>query len=148
LKDYTSLPVQDISDFLVLSDWDGVNLDPLNATVALHEPCTLRNVMKSAKSVSILLNKIPQLRVSPMKGNLQCCGGAGTYMLNQPEIAEALLSDKMKLIQQETYDLLATSNIGCAMQLGSGIRQASMALKIMHPVTIIAKQMGFQSELD
>jgi glycolate oxidase iron-sulfur subunit len=148
LKDYTTLPIQDISDFLMQADWKDVKLVPLDAHIALHEPCTLRNVMKAAKPVAALLNKVPQIRVTPMKGNQQCCGGAGTYMLNQTEMAATLLADKMKALQQETFDIVATSNIGCAMQLGSGIRLASMPIKIMHPVTIIAKQMGFQSELD
>ncbi len=148
LKDYTALPVQDISDFLMLCDWSHIQLKPLDAHIALHEPCTLRNVMKAAKPVAALLTKIPQLRMTSMKGNQQCCGGAGTYMLNQPEMAETLLADKMKWLQQETFDFIATSNIGCAMQLGSGIRRENMSIHILHPVTIIAKQMGFQSELD
>lgn len=148
LKDYTDLPVQDISEFLMCCDWADVKLSALDQRIALHEPCTLRNVMKAAKPVGNLLAKIPQARVTPMKGNQQCCGGAGSYMLHQPEMADALLADKMKLLSQETFDILTTSNIGCAMQLGSGVRQARMPLKIMHPVTIIAKQMGFQSELD
>lgn len=148
LKDYTELPVQDISEFLMDCDWVNVKLSPLDQHIALHEPCTLRNVMKAAKPVGNLLAKIPQARVTPMKGNQQCCGGAGSYMLHQQEMAGALLADKMKLLSQETFDMVATSNIGCAIQLGSGIRQARMPLKIMHPVTIIAKQMGFQSELD
>jgi glycolate oxidase iron-sulfur subunit len=63
-------------------------------------------------------------------------------------MADALLSDKMKLLAQETFDYLATSNIGCAMHMGAGIRQAHMPIHILHPVTIVAKQMGFQSELD
>jgi len=148
LKDYTDLPVQDVSEFLMACDWHDIELAPLDKHIALHEPCTLRNVMKAAKPVGHLLAKIPQTRITPLKGNQQCCGGAGTYMLHQPELADALLADKMKLISQETFDILATSNIGCALQLGSGIRQANMPLKILHPVTIIAKQMGFQSELD
>lgn len=148
LKDYCNLSVQDISEFLMQCDWQDIKLKPLDKHIGLHEPCTLRNVMKAAKPVGNLLAKIPQARVSPMKGNQQCCGGAGTYMLHQPELADALLADKMKLLSQETFDIVATSNIGCALQLGSGIRQAHMPLKIMHPVTIIAKQMGFQSELD
>ena len=148
VKDYCNLSVQDISEFLMQCDWQDIKLKPLDKHIGLHEPCTLRNVMKAAKPVGNLLAKIPQARVSPMKGNQQCCGGAGTYILHQPELADALLADKMKLLSQETFDIVATSNIGCALQLGSGIRQAHMPLKIMHPVTIIAKQMGFQSELD
>jgi glycolate oxidase iron-sulfur subunit len=148
LKDYSTLPVQDINEFLMTCDWGNIDLPALNAHVALHEPCTLRNVLKAEKPVKKLLEKIPQLRITAMKGNQQCCGGAGTYMLNQPEMADALLSDKMKLLAQETFDYLATSNIGCAMHMGAGIRHAHMPIHILHPVTIVAKQMGFQSELD
>jgi len=148
LKDYTQLPVQDISDFLTQCDWNDIALSPLPVHVALHEPCTLRNVMKSGKSVATLLHRIPQIQVSAMKGNMQCCGGAGTYMLQQPEMAQALLADKMVALEGDIYDYLATSNIGCAMQLGSGIRQQAMPIKILHPVVLIAKQMGFKSELD
>lgn len=148
LKDYTHLPVRDISDFLAQCDWDAIALQPLPAHIALHEPCTLRNVMKSAKSVAILLNRIPQIQISAMKGNMQCCGGAGTYMLQQPEMAQTLLADKMKALDGDHYHYLATSNIGCAMQLGSGIRQKNKPIKILHPVVLIAKQMGFKSELD
>ena len=148
LKDYTDLPIQDISDFLAQCDWSSTPLQPLEKHIALHEPCTLRNVMKSAKSVAVLLNRIPHIKVSALKGNMQCCGGAGTYMLQQPEMAQALLDDKIKSLNADTYDYLVTSNIGCAMQLGAGIRQNNMPLQTLHPVVLVAKQMGFKSDLD
>lgn len=148
LKDYTDLPIQDISDFLAQCDWGETTLQPLSTHIALHEPCTLRNVMQSAKSVATLLNRIPHIQVSPLKGNMQCCGGAGTYMLQQPEMAQALLADKMKALNADTYDYLVTSNIGCAMQIGAGIRQQNGRIPILHPILLIAKQMGFKSDLD
>ncbi len=148
LKDYTELPIQDISDFLAQCDWSATPLQPLAKHIALHEPCTLRNVMKSAKSVAILLSHIPHIKVSALKGNMQCCGGAGTYMLQQPEMAQALLDDKIKALHADAYEYLVTSNIGCAMQLGAGIRQQNMSIPTLHPVMLIAKQMGFKSDLD
>lgn len=148
LKDYTGLNVLDISDFLNGCDWQTVELEPMNAHIAVHDPCTLRNVQKTHNAVYSLLKKIPQARISSLKGNSQCCGGAGAYMLNEPEMAAQLLADKMQSIKTETFDYLVTSNIGCALQIGSGITQETLPIKVRHPVSLIAKQMGFRTELD
>lgn len=148
LKDYTSLNIQDISDFLNRCDWQSAQLKPLNAHVAVHDPCTLRNVQKTHTAVYSLLNKIPQARVTSLKGNAQCCGGAGAYMLNQPDMAAQLLQDKMQSLQAETFDYLVTSNIGCALHIGSGIHTQRLPIKVLHPVSLIAKQMGFNADLD
>lgn len=148
LQDYTRLNIQDISDFLLTCDWTNVKLEPLNKTIAVHDPCTLRNVLKTHASVYKLLEKIPNATITALKGNTQCCGGAGAYAINQPEMATRLLADKMQYLTDNHYSILATSNIGCAMQLGSGIRERAMAIEVLHPVGIIAKQMGFHGKLD
>lgn len=148
LKDYTGLKVQDISDFLSGCNWQSVSLKPLNAHIAVHDPCTLRNVQKTHSAVYSLLKNIPQARVTSLKGNAQCCGGAGAYMLDQPEMAEALLQDKMHSLHADTFDYLVTSNIGCALHIGSGITQQKLPIQVRHPVSLIAKQMGFRAELD
>ena len=148
LKDYTTLAIQDISDFLLACDWSAITLQPLCKTIAVHDPCTLRNVQKSHASVHALLKKIPEATITPLKGNAQCCGGAGAYMLNQRAMAEALLSDKVQSIAAGQYAMLATSNIGCAMHIGAGINAQAVPTQVMHPITILAKQMGFNGKLD
>lgn len=143
LKDYTDLPIQDISDFLVQCDWQNAHLQALNDEIALHEPCTLRNVQKSHAAVMQLLKKIPSAHVYNLSGNAQCCGGAGAYMLTQANMADALLSDKLAAIAKSKATLLATSNIGCALHTAAGLRAQNKPVKVVHPVTIIAKQLGY-----
>jgi glycolate oxidase iron-sulfur subunit len=147
LQDYADLSVQDISAFLAAADWQNVVLTPLNQEVIVHDPCTLRNVQKSEKSVYTLLNKIPQASIKSLAGNLQCCGGAGAYMLNQPDMASQLLTDKVSAIQNTKASILATSNIGCALHIAAGLRAKNLAVVVLHPVTIIAKQMQFNGKL-
>ncbi|HAJ71628.1 MAG TPA: hypothetical protein DCO68_06065 [Methylophilaceae bacterium] len=145
LKDYTDFRVQDISDFLRQCDWQHITLQPLNQRIVVHDPCTLRNVQQSHLAVYDLLKKIPGADIASLKGNVQCCGGAGAYMLNQTSMAEALLSDKMTSLQEGNFNILATSNIGCAMHIGSGIKKCSLDIAVLHPVIILAKQMGFSA---
>lgn len=148
LHDYTNLVVKDISHFLVNCDWSNINIAPLARDIVVHDPCTLRNVQKSHTSVYDLLNKIPQIKVNALSGNNQCCGGAGAYMLNQPEMADSLLNDKVSSLKKQKATLLATSNIGCALHIAAGLRAQNMAIEVVHPVTIIAKQLGYTDSLD
>lgn len=143
LKDYADLPIQDISAFLMQCDWQDIALQPLATDIALHEPCTLRNVQKSHTAVMALLKKIPSVNVQNLSGNAQCCGGAGAYMLTQPDMADALLKDKLTAIDKSKSMLLATSNVGCALHIAAGLRAQNKAVKVVHPVTIIATQLGY-----
>ena len=148
LQDYTDLTIKDISAFLATADWENIEISPLKQTITVHDPCTLRNVQKSHASVYDLLKKIPQANIKPLSGNAQCCGGAGFYMLNQPQMAAQLLNDKTIAIQQSQPQILATSNIGCALHIAAGLRKKNIHVAVLHPVSIMAKQMGFTGKLD
>lgn len=133
----------DIAAFLAQAEgWDSINLAPLSAKIAVHEPCSLRNVMRSEASVYSLLKKIPGAEVVPLPGNAQCCGGAGAYSLTQPEMAGKLRDDKIGLIEKTGADYLTTSNIGCALHMVGGL--TNQHTSIIHPVMLIARQMGFK----
>ena len=45
-----------------------------------------------------------------------CCGAAGTYNLNQPEMAEKLGRRKVGHIVATGAEELVTANVGCALQ--------------------------------
>jgi glycolate oxidase iron-sulfur subunit len=135
----------DISAFLAAAEgWDGVKLAPLRQKIAVHEPCSLRNVLRGSAHVYALLSRIPDALIMPLAGNEQCCGAAGTYFIDQPEMAAALLQDKMLAIKASGARYLATSNIGCSMHMGAALREAGSEIEVVHPVTLIARQMGIQ----
>jgi glycolate oxidase iron-sulfur subunit len=143
LADTFAKRAQDINMFLAKAEgWENIQLNPLQASIAVHEPCSLRNGLKGEASLYSLLKRIPQATVTPLPGNAQCCGGAGSYMLTQPEMANRLLDDKVALTRKAAPDIIATANIGCALQLAKGL--ASEKIRIVHPVLLITEQMGFQ----
>ncbi len=139
--------VMDISAFLAVAEgWDEVKLAPLPHEIMVHEPCSLRNVLRASAHSYALLARIPGALVAPLAGNDRCCGAAGTYFLDQPEMAKALRADKIAaLLNASCARYLVTSNVGCAMYIGSGLREAGLEIEIVHPVTLVARQMGIQS---
>lgn len=137
----------DIGEFLAAAEgWDDIRLAPLPHLIAVHEPCSLRNVLRASRHAYALLARIPQARVVPLGGNDQCCGAAGTYFLDQPEMAQALLRDKLIAVKASGARYLATSNIGCSMHIASGLRktvhETAPGIEVLHPVALLARQMG------
>lgn len=140
--------VLDISEFLAEAEgWEDAGLQPLPHKILVHEPCTLRNVLRASAYPYKLLERIPQAQVVPLAGNDQCCGAAGTYFLDQPEISAALLEDKVTALKAGQACYLATSNVGCALHIAARLRRAGLGIEVIHPVTLIARQMGMQSHL-
>ena len=137
--------VLDIHTFLKQCDWSKATIAPLKQTIYVQDPCTLRNVFKGQQAVYDLLNRIPQADILPLPNNGQCCGGAGAYMLTQPAMASDLQADKVKAIKDKQVVTLATANIGCSLHIATGLREQNSKVDVLHPVVIIAQQMGFNA---
>lgn len=118
----------------------GLELLPLPRRVLVHEPCSHRNLLGGNAAVHRLLSRIPGLEVDALTGNSRCCGAAGTYMIQQPAMAESLLADKSKAIARAAPDIVVTTNAGCALHLAAGIREAGLRVEVCHPVELIARQ--------
>lgn len=137
LKDYAP-NVIDISHFLTQFE---LELKPLAANVKVHSPCTLKNVLKTDKSVLKLLKQIPDVNVLPLPETTQCCGAAGTYSLRHDKMAQTLLGELLESVLEKSADYLVSSNIGCALHIAAGLRERGENLKVVHPIVLIAQQL-------
>ena len=135
-------PATDILEFLSTREWpDEMKLRPLRAKVAVHEPCSQRNVLESAALIYELLERIPELEVVPLPGNEICCGAGGTKMVTQPELAQPLRDEKVASLLDTEAELLVSTNLSCALHLAAGIRQADGGIEVIHPVRLLAEQL-------
>jgi glycolate oxidase iron-sulfur subunit len=150
LKNYPqdfSSRVRDISEFLVeAGGWESAGIAPLTEKVAVHEPCLMRNVLHCQDAPYDLLRRIPGATVVPLAGNDQCCGAAGTYFLTQPAMAASLRADKIEAIKAGGARILVSSNIGCAMHMAAGLKAEGIEVEVVHPITLLARQMGFEND--
>jgi glycolate oxidase iron-sulfur subunit len=133
---------QDISHFLDDREWPKeVSLAPLAARIAVHDPCTLKNVLPKVRAPYHLLEKIPAVQLCALPENNLCCGAAGTYFLTQTKMAEELRASKLETLKQIVPEVLVTSNIGCALHLVNGIRKIDLNVEVLHPVVLIERQL-------
>lgn len=135
-------PVRDATRFLADLDWPtDVAFAPLIRRAAIQDPCLQRNVLRDASPPYRLLQRIPGLETVALPGNEACCGAAGAYMLEQPALSDALRADKLAALQRCGAELLVSANIGCALHLAAGLRQAGRALEVVHPVVLLERQL-------
>lgn len=131
--------VRDVGAFVLAHPRFGeLRFAPLDARVLVHTPCTQRNVVKAPDTTRWLLERIPELRVEALDS--ACCGAAGSYFVTQPEMADALLRPKVEAVRRAQPQLLASSNVGCAMHLAAGLRRAGLSVRVVHPLELLAQQ--------
>jgi len=125
----------DISDFL-LGHWpDDLQLTPSKLKVAVHEPCSQRNVLKNQQTVYALLQKIPGLSIVELVDNHICCGAGGSYMLTHPDNAGQLRALKRQIITDSSADVVVSGNFGCGVYLNAD------GGRVEHPLLLLARQL-------
>lgn len=129
----------DINEFL-LAHWpEGLQPAASNLNVAVHEPCSQRNVLKNSQAVYALLQKIPGLNISSLEENSLCCGAGGSYMLTHPDIAGRLKHRKRQTMVESAANLVVSSNFGCRFFLNAG--QDQNAQRVLHPIQLLADRL-------
>jgi len=118
-----------------------LTLAPLAVTVAVQDPCSLRNALRAEQTVYALLGRIPAARIVPLVENHLCCVGAGAYPLRQPAMAGLLRADKLAHLLQLRPAVLATANLGCALHLGAGLRAQGLNIEVVHPLVLFERQL-------
>jgi glycolate oxidase iron-sulfur subunit len=137
-----SARIMDINQFVAQASWPSdISFRPLVKRIAVHDPCTLTNVLQQENKPYAILARIPGAEIIPLAENSVCCGAAGTYHLTQPRIARQLRAPKIAHLEQLAADIMVTSNSGCAMYLAAGLREAGLAMEVTHPVVLLERQM-------
>lgn len=138
----SGVAVREIGEFLAADPaLHELTFAPLAATAALHLPCSLSNGVRAAAATRALLARIPALRIAELPSQPRCCGAGGTHFLRYPAIADPLRDERLDQVEQLDADVLLTSNIGCRLHLGSGLRARGRIIDVMHPITLLARQL-------
>jgi glycolate oxidase iron-sulfur subunit len=112
---------------------------PLDLDVAYDAPCHLQHAQRVHEAPLAILKAIPGLRLQLLPGSDRCCGSAGIYSVLRPDMARAVLDQKIAGVASVTPApaLVVTGNPGCLMQIGAGLRAADLPIGVAHPVELL-----------
>jgi glycolate oxidase iron-sulfur subunit len=138
----SKIRVREIHEFLDADAHIGeLEFRPFAERIALHTPCTQRNVARADGAIARLLVRIPQLQVDALAAPPGCCGAAGDYFLRHPNIADSLRSQTLDAACANAPQRLVTSNVGCRIFLGNGLRERAADIAVAHPLVLLAHQL-------
>ena len=110
---------------------------PIPLTVAYHDACHLQHAQGITAEPRQVLSTIPGLEVREIPEGGLCCGSAGIYNLVEPDTARALGERKVGHTLATGADAVVSSNPGCLLQIGSGIRQTGRDLPTYHLIELV-----------
>ncbi len=106
--------------------------------VAYHDACHLANAQGVRSEPRELLKRIPNVEVLEIPDGETCCGSAGTYNIDQPEIASALGGQKADHVRSIAPDLVASGNIGCLTQLKTNLASSTKSpISVRHTIQVL-----------
>jgi glycolate oxidase iron-sulfur subunit len=106
-------------------------------TATYHDACHLVHAQKVSAEPRALLAQVPGLTLVPLPESDMCCGAAGTYNLEHPQMAGSLATRKLGHIAGTGAAVCVTGNVGCAMHLAGSAREAGRPLTVLHPVEVL-----------
>jgi glycolate oxidase iron-sulfur subunit len=123
----------DAIDFLA-QRIESLRFRPCDERIALHVPCTQRNVVRSSPALRRLLARVPGLSVVELDAGHGCCGAAGMQMLEAPDRAAQFREPLLDQLHRSQATRLLSSNIGCRLHLAAGT-----GIRVQHPVEFLAE---------
>jgi glycolate oxidase iron-sulfur subunit len=145
----TSLAAKTL-DVIAFLDRLGIpELPPLSSPqrVAYHDACHLANAQDIRLAPRALLQRIPNLHLIEIADGGFCCGSAGTYNVDQPEIAADLGRRKADAIRATGADAVCTGNIGCLVQIATHLKRLSggaphAPMAVLHSIELIDRALS------
>jgi glycolate oxidase iron-sulfur subunit len=131
-----SRKLRDVTEFLAGIDFNKeFAITRMRAT--FQDSCHLAHAQKIRSAPRKLLAAVPGLELVELKESEICCGSAGIYNVVHNDLAEKLLSSKMRRIEETKADLILTANPGCLLQLRAGVSRAGGQRRVLHVVELL-----------
>jgi glycolate oxidase iron-sulfur subunit len=131
-----SRKVKDITELLVERGIAKPDRE-IKRRVTYDAPCHLYHAQRVTQAPLDLLKAVPGIELVPLRGAETCCGGAGIYNLQHPQLSGEILADKLAAIRESGADTVVTANPGCIMQISAGARINQLPIAVIHPVELL-----------
>ncbi len=134
--------VLDVSVFLHRLAFRELPANPRPLKIAYHDACHLANAQGVRREPRALLRAIPGAELCELTNAHLCCGSAGTYNLDQPEIAASLGEQKARAVIATGATVVASGNIGCLTQLRAHLAKLGSPIQVRHTMQVLRDAFG------
>lgn len=113
--------------------------------VTYHDSCQMGNGHKTFAAPRAIIKKFKNVEFQELEESNWCCGGAGSYCLKHPDLAESILERKLTNIEKTQADIILTQAASCLMHIGHGMANTkNKNRKVEHLAVWLAKKLQLQ----
>jgi glycolate oxidase iron-sulfur subunit len=129
--------VKDVTEFLADLGIQAPPGLPEPLTVAYHDACHLAHAQGITAPPRALLGAVPNVTLLEIPDGEICCGSAGSYNIEQPQIADRLGQLKAANIMKTGAQAVVAGNIGCIVQMRTYLRRAGAPIPVYHTIELL-----------
>lgn len=134
--------VKDVSEFLAELGMLPPPGLPEPLTVAYHDACHLAHAQGITVPPRALLAAVPNVTLVEIPDGEICCGSAGSYNVEQPEIADELGRLKAVSVMRTGAQAVVAGNIGCIVQIRSHLKRSGSTIRACHTMELLDQAYG------
>jgi glycolate oxidase iron-sulfur subunit len=131
--------VCDVSEFLDDLGMVTTVALPTPLTIAYHDTCHLSHAQRVRTAPRRLLAHVENLTIREVPDAEICCGSAGLYNVEHPDIGEALGAAKATAIVATGAEAVVTGNVGCLVQIATHLDRTGHSLPVLHTMEMLAR---------
>jgi len=128
-----SAKIMDLTEYLAKAGYQP--RQRTNATITFHEPCHLGKGQGIKKQPRDLLKAAGNY--VEMDGSDTCCGGAGSFYIDYPDISAQILDKKRQNIENSGAQIVVTECPICLVQMNKAANKSGGKFRAMHISQII-----------
>ncbi len=110
---------------------------PAGLTATYHDSCHHKNLLAAERASRTIVELALGAGIVEMDEADKCCGFAGSYSLDNPEISAELLADKLAAIEKTGAGIVAMDCPGCLLQIRGGCRSRGLAVRAAHTAELL-----------
>ena len=129
--------MRDVTEFLASIDFSR-EFAVMKLRATYQDPCHLGHAQRIRSAPRRLLAAVPGLELVELKEAEICCGSAGIYNVAHNEMAEQLLVNKLRRVDETRAEVILTTNPGCLLQLRAGVaRSGRRNRRVLHVIELL-----------
>lgn len=105
---------------------------PAGTTATYHRSCHMTRILGEAEAPYRLLDGVRGLTMIDLPNKQNCCGFGGTFSVKEPEMSQAMVTEKCNSIRETGADILISADLGCLMNIAGKLNRDRTPIRVMH----------------
>ena len=110
--------------------------------VTWHSNCHALRSAKCIDSAKNLIKSLNNVELIELEREEECCGFGGTFSVKEPEISNAMVTQKVQDIASRGVEYILSADSGCLLNISGTMKKQGVNVKPMHLYDFLAQRIG------